>query len=45
MERTGSWRVVKDFRIGAGDQVAVYGERVAPEVKSVNPALHLDGCK
>ena len=25
--------VVKDFRIGAGNQVAVYGERVAPEVK------------
>ena len=29
--------IVKDFRIGAGDQVAVYGERVAPAEKFVNP--------
>jgi hypothetical protein len=32
--------VVKNFRIGAGNQVAVYGERVAPEAKSVNPIPH-----
>jgi len=32
--------VVKDFRIGAGNQVAVYGERVAPEKNSVNPTTH-----
>jgi len=25
------------FRVGAGNQVAMYGERVAPVEKSVNP--------
>jgi hypothetical protein len=34
--------VVKDFRIGAGDQVAVYGERVALAIKSVNPKADED---
>jgi hypothetical protein len=28
---------VKNFRVGAGNQVAVYGERVAPVANSVNP--------
>lgn len=32
--------VVKDFRIGAGNQVAVYGVRVAPVAKSVNATIH-----
>jgi hypothetical protein len=32
--------VVKDFRIGAGNQVAVYGVRVAPVANSVNPTTH-----
>jgi hypothetical protein len=36
---------VNDFRIGAGDQVAVYGERVAPEGKSVNPNDQIPECK
>jgi hypothetical protein len=31
---------VKNFRIGAGDQLAVYGERVAPVANSVNATLH-----
>jgi hypothetical protein len=26
-----------EFRVGAGNQVAMYGERVAPVEKSVNP--------
>ena len=31
-----------DFRVGAGNQVAVYGERVAPVANSVNPTPHED---
>ena len=29
-----------ELRVGAGNQVAMYGERVAPVVNFVNPTAH-----